>query len=86
MEWNERELAAENAKLVELQKGKPMLREEVTEEDIAAVVSKWTGVPLNRMLETETQKLLTMEERLAARVVGQREAVKAVSDAVRRSR
>jgi ATP-dependent Clp protease ATP-binding subunit ClpB len=63
-----------------------MLREEVTEEDIAAVVSKWTGVPLNRMLETETQKLLTMEERLAARVVGQREAVKAVSDAVRRSR
>ena len=82
----ERELAAENARLAELQKGKPMLREEVTEEDIAAVVSKWTGVPVNRMLETETQKLLTMEERLAARVVGQREAVKAVSDAVRRSR
>ncbi len=82
----ERELAEQNAKLAELQKGKPMLREEVTEEDIAAVVSKWTGVPLNRMLETETQKLLTMEERLAARVVGQREAVKAVSDAVRRSR
>jgi ATP-dependent Clp protease ATP-binding subunit ClpB len=82
----DRELAAENAKLAELQKGKPMLREEVTEEDIAAVVSKWTGVPVNRMLETETQKLLSMEDRLAARVVGQREAVKAVSDAVRRSR
>jgi ATP-dependent Clp protease ATP-binding subunit ClpB len=82
----ERDLVAQNAKLAELQKGKPMLREEVTEEDIAAVVSKWTGVPVNRMLETETQKLLTMEERLAARVVGQREAVKAVSDAVRRSR
>jgi ATP-dependent Clp protease ATP-binding subunit ClpB len=82
----ERELAAQNAKLAELQKGRPMLREEVTEEDIAAVVSRWTGVPVTRMLETETQKLLTMEDRLAARVVGQREAVKAVSDAVRRSR
>jgi len=82
----ERERTAENARLAELQKGRPMLREEVTEEDIAAVVSKWTGVPVTRMLETETQKLLTMEERLAARVVGQREAVQAVSDAVRRSR
>jgi ATP-dependent Clp protease ATP-binding subunit ClpB len=63
-----------------------MLREEVTEEDIAAIVSRWTGVPVSRMLETETQKLLQMEERLSERVVGQREAVRAVSDAVRRSR
>jgi ATP-dependent Clp protease ATP-binding subunit ClpB len=82
----ERELTAQNGKLAELQKGRPMLREEVKEEDIAAVVSRWTGVPVTRMLETETQKLLTMEERLGARVVGQHEAVQAVSDAVRRSR
>ena len=82
----DRELAANNARLAELQKGRPMLREEVTEEDIAAIVSRWTGVPVSRMLETETQKLLQMEERLSERVVGQREAVRAVSDAVRRSR
>jgi ATP-dependent Clp protease ATP-binding subunit ClpB len=63
-----------------------MLQDEVTEEDIARVVSRWTGVPVSRMLEAETQKLLKMEERLAERVVGQAEAVRAVSDAVRRSR
>jgi ATP-dependent Clp protease ATP-binding subunit ClpB len=82
----ERELTANNARLADLQKGRPMLREEVTEEDIATVVSRWTGVPVSKMLETETQKLLRMEERLSERVVGQREAVRAVSDAVRRSR
>src|SRR5437762_1066687 len=83
----ERELAAGNARLADLQKGgRPMLREEVTEEDIAAVVSRWTGVPVTRMLEAETQKLLHMEERLSQRVIGQDEAVRAVSDAVRRSR
>jgi len=82
----ERELAAENARLAALQKGRPMLREEVTEEDIAEVVSRWTGVPVSRMLEGETQKLLHMEERLSQRVIGQEEAVRAVSDAVRRSR
>ncbi len=82
----EKELAAENAKLAELQKGHPMLREEVTEEDIAAVVSRWTGVPVERMIESETQKLLKMEERLHARVIGQDEAVEAVAEAVRRSR
>ncbi|HZI65865.1 MAG TPA: ATP-dependent chaperone ClpB [Thermoanaerobaculia bacterium] len=82
----ERELAANNARLADLQKGLPMLREEVTEEDIAAVVSRWTGVPATKLLETETQKLIHMEERLGERIVGQREAVKAVSDAVRRSR
>ena len=83
----DRELSANNTSLAELQKGgRPMLREEVTEEDIAAVVSRWTGVPATKLLETETQKLLHMEERLAQRVVGQREAVAAVSDAVRRSR
>ncbi len=82
----EREMADGNAKFAELQKGRPMLREEVTEEDIAAVVSRWTGVPVTRMLEAETKKLLHMEERLSERVIGQSEAVRAVSDAVRRSR
>ena len=63
-----------------------MLREEVTEEDIAQVVSKWTGVPVSKMLEAETRKLLKMEDRLRQRVIGQEEAIKAVSDAVRRNR
>jgi len=63
-----------------------MVREEVTDEDIAEIVSKWTGVPVTRMMEGEMQKLLRMEERLHQRVVGQDEAVTAVSNAVRRSR
>jgi len=82
----EKQLAAQNARLAELQKGHPMLQEEVTEEDIARVVSKWTGVPVTKLIEAESQKLLAMEERLAERVVGQREAVEAVSEAVRRAR
>ena len=82
----EKELAALNARLAELQKGGPMLREEVTEEDIALVVSRWTGIPVAKMLEKEQQKLIHMEDRLRERVIGQAEAVKAVSDAVRRSR
>jgi ATP-dependent Clp protease ATP-binding subunit ClpB len=79
-------LSGANAKLVELQKGTPMLKEEVDEEDVARVVCKWTGVPVARMMEAETQKLLKMESRLRLRVIGQEEAVAAVSDAVRRSR
>ena len=63
-----------------------MLREEVTEEDIAAVVSKWTGVPVTRMIESESEKLLKMEDRLHMRVIGQDEAVTAIADAIRRSR
>ena len=63
-----------------------LLRQEVTEEDIAKVVSTWTGIPVTKMLEGERQKLVKMEERLAARVVGQREAVVAVANAVRRAR
>ena len=82
----EKELAAADARLADLQKGRPMLREEVTEEDIARVVSKWTGVPVTKLIESEQHKLLQMEDRLGERVIGQREAVKAVSDAVRRSR
>jgi len=66
--------------------GKKLLRQEVTEDEIAEVVSAWTGIPISRMLETEKAKLLVMEERLHQRVVGQDEAVTAVSNAVRRSR
>ncbi len=75
-----------NEKLEELQKVHRMLKEEVDEEDIAQVVSKWTGVPVSRMLEGEIQKLLRMEELLKERVVGQDRAVQAVSDAIRRAR
>ncbi|HYK41593.1 MAG TPA: ATP-dependent chaperone ClpB [Thermoanaerobaculia bacterium] len=82
----EKELGALNTRMADLQKGEPMLREEVTEEDIAQVVSRWTGVPVSKMLEKEQQKLVHMEERLRERVIGQAEAVTAVSDAVRRSR
>jgi ATP-dependent Clp protease ATP-binding subunit ClpB len=68
--------------------GKPsrMLKEEVDEEDIAAIVSKWTGIPVSKMLEGETQKLVQMEDRLRERVVGQDEALSAVANAIRRSR
>ncbi|MCB0232862.1 MAG: AAA family ATPase, partial [Anaerolineae bacterium] len=76
--------AQDELKLV--QKDQSFLEEEVTEEHIAAVVSRWTGVPVSKMLESEKAKLLHMEERLGQRVVGQREAVVAVSNAVRRSR
>jgi len=83
----QKELDRANAGLQELQRGgPPMLKEEVDEEDIAAIVSRWTGIPVSRMLEGEVQKLLQMEERLRARVVGQDEAVRAVSEAVRRAR
>jgi ATP-dependent Clp protease ATP-binding subunit ClpB len=74
------------AKLAEVQETQSFLKEEVTEEDIASVVSRWTGVPVSKMLEGEKAKLLDMEARLRTRVVGQDEALKAVSDAVRRSR
>jgi ATP-dependent Clp protease ATP-binding subunit ClpB len=69
-----------------LQKDRPLLKEEVEEEDIAEVVSAWTGIPVAKMLEGERSKLLKMEERLRQRVVGQDEALAVVSDAVRRSR
>ncbi|HUU94968.1 MAG TPA: ATP-dependent chaperone ClpB [Phycisphaerae bacterium] len=83
----ERELNDRERKLTELhESGGGLLREEVTAEEIAEVVSKWTGVPVARMLEGEKEKLIKMEERLHERVVGQDEALQAVSDAVRRSR
>lgn len=82
------------AKLVELQAqitemrehGSPLLKEEVTSEDIAEVVAKWTGVPVSKMLQSDREKLLKLEEELGKRVAGQEEAIEAISDAVRRSR
>ncbi len=82
----EKRLQAENVRLAELQKSGKMLKEEVDEEDVAEVVAKWTGIPVTRLLEGEVQKLVQMEERLARRVVGQDEAIRVVSNAVRRAR
>jgi ATP-dependent Clp protease ATP-binding subunit ClpB len=82
----QKELAEGQSRLAGLQKDVRMLKEEVGEEDVAAVVSKWTGIPVSRMLQGETAKLLAMEDRLHSRVVGQDEAVRAVADAIRRSR
>jgi len=82
----ERELEQKNKELSELQKSQKMLTEEVGEEDIARVVSKWTGVPVSRMLEGEMDKLVHMEERIHHRVVGQDEAIGAVSNTIRRAR
>ena len=82
----EKQLSAANAKLLDVQAEKKFLKEEVDEEDIAEIVSKWTGIPVSRMVESEREKLLKMEERLHGRVVGQEEAVQAVSNAIRRSR
>ncbi len=82
----QRALEGENKRLFEAQKRRKMLKEEVDEEDIAEVVSKWTGIPVSRMLEGEVQKLIHMDERLRQRVVGQDEAIEAVSNAVRRAR
>ncbi|UGT40780.1 ATP-dependent chaperone ClpB [Nocardia yamanashiensis] len=82
----EKELAEAEAKAKGAADGDVMLKEEVGPDDIAEVVSAWTGVPVGKMMEGETQKLLRMEEELGHRVVGQTEAVQAVSDAVRRAR
>ncbi|MDP2044779.1 MAG: AAA family ATPase, partial [Deltaproteobacteria bacterium] len=82
----QKELEEENQKLVDMQAEGAMLKEEVDAEDVAEVVSKWSGIPVTRMLEGEKQKLLHMEERIAKRLVGQEEAVRAVSNAVRRAR
>jgi ATP-dependent Clp protease ATP-binding subunit ClpB len=82
----QKELDVQNQKLAELQKQHKMLKEEVDAEDIAYVVSKWTGIPVSKLLEAEMQKLVHMEERLEQRLVGQEEAVRAVSNAVRRAR
>ena len=82
----ERRLEEENQRLVELQKDRKMLKEEVDEEDVAEVVAKWTGIPVSRLTEGEVQKLVRMEERLRRRVVGQEQAIETVSNAIRRAR
>ena len=82
----EKQLAAAGAALAVIQKDMKILKEEVDEEDVAEVVARWSGIPVQRLLESELQKLLQMEERLRERVVGQDPAVRAVSDAVRRAR
>jgi len=83
---NEKELKELQAKLRSIQGDSPMLREEITEEDIARTVSDWTGIPVARMLESEKQKLVHLEEVLKKRVVGQETAIAAVANAVRRTR
>jgi ATP-dependent Clp protease ATP-binding subunit ClpB len=82
----EQELKKAEERFASVQKDSPMLKEEVDEEDIAKLVSKWTGIPAGRLLEGEAQKLVHMEERLRQRVVGQDEALERVASAVRRSR
>ncbi|MBF8250749.1 MAG: clpB [Deltaproteobacteria bacterium] len=82
----QKELEDENRRLAETQRDQKMLAEEVDEEDIARIVGKWTGIPVSRMMEGEREKLVHMEERLSQRVVGQGEAIRLVSNAVRRGR
>ena len=82
----EEKLIALNEKLIDAQKDKALIKEEVDAEDIADVVSRWTGIPVKRMLQSEREKLLHLEKELHKRVVGQEEAIAALSDAVRRSR
>ncbi len=82
----EKQLEEENKKLEEIQKNHKMLKEEVSAEDVAAVVAKWTGIPVDKLLEGEKEKLIHAEEELSKRVVGQKEAIRSVANAVRRAR
>lgn len=82
----QKELETKTKRLQKLQRSRRLLKEEVTEEDIAGVVSQWTGIPVARMLEAEAEKLSRMEEDLKAKVIGQDHAVKLVADAIKRSR
>jgi ATP-dependent Clp protease ATP-binding subunit ClpB len=82
----EKHLNEYQAEMKKMQSGHSLLKEEVDSEDIAEVVAKWTGIPVSKMLQSEREKLLHLEEELSKRVAGQREAIKALSDAVRRSR
>ncbi|NVK50787.1 MAG: AAA family ATPase, partial [Cyclobacteriaceae bacterium] len=82
----EKKLESFQKQLIEMQSGSPLLKEEVDAEDIAAVVSKWTGIPVSKMIQSEREKLLHLEDELGRRVAGQKEAIAALSDAVRRSR
>ena len=82
----QRDLERENKKLISLQRNQKMLKEEVDEEDITGIVSKWTGIPVGRLMEEETNKLVKMDDTLKKRVIGQDEAIRLVSNAIRRSR
>jgi ATP-dependent Clp protease ATP-binding subunit ClpB len=82
----DKKLQEDQANLLEIQKNKQMLKEEVDAEDVAEVVSNWTGIPLSRMMESDVQKLIQMEDRLKKRVIGQEEGIGAVSAALRRAR
>ena len=82
----EENIELEKKQLIELQKTAKMIKEDVDAEEIADVVSKWTGIPVSKMLEGEKTKLLRLEEELQKRVIGQNEAIEAIADAVRRSR
>ncbi|MDQ3169549.1 MAG: ATP-dependent chaperone ClpB [Acidobacteriota bacterium] len=82
----EKEIKEEESRLSELQKTQSLLKEEVDEEDIAGIVSRWTHIPVSRLMEGEVQKLIHMEERLHRRIVGQDEAIRAVANAIRRAR
>ncbi|MFN7661291.1 MAG: AAA family ATPase, partial [Dolichospermum sp.] len=87
LEGVQRERESKETQLSEIQtQGSTLLREQVTEADIAEIVAKWTGIPVNRLLESERQKLLKLESHLHERVIGQEEAVSAVSAAIRRAR
>ena len=82
----QKEIDEDNARLAEMQRDRRMLKEEVDEEDVAGVVSRWTGIPVAKMLEGEVQKFLRMDDHISTRVIGQHEAIAAVSDTLRRSR
>ncbi|MCX6762910.1 MAG: ATP-dependent chaperone ClpB [Candidatus Moranbacteria bacterium] len=82
----EKKIRSEQRKLVQMQSKNPILKEEVTEEDIASAVSRWTGVPVSKMLQGEMEKLAKAEEKLERRIVGQSEAIRSVANALRRSR
>lgn len=82
----QKELDEKTARIKKLQKSRRVLKEEITEEDIAAVVARWTGIPVNKMLEEEAEKLVRMEDYLKERVVGQTDAIEKISNAVRRAR
>jgi ATP-dependent Clp protease ATP-binding subunit ClpB len=82
----DKKIKEKQKRLVSIQGNRPILKEEVTEEDIAKVISRWTGIPVNKMIQEESRKLSRMEEDLSKRIIGQREAVRIVSNAVRRNR
>ena len=82
----EKKIKEQQQKLIKIQGSRPILKEEVTEEDIAKIVSRWTGITVTKMMQEESKKLAKMEEEISKRIIGQKEAIKIVSNAVRRSR